>query len=113
MTGANFYHVVVCKELVLFYFYCLSYHLGNRYQLSMNNYKRQINCINPCNKHLHYILELKSLIKNIPVVEPRQKIILKADGLPHKYVTKDCGNLSFFKCHSCSRSNITFSTLAL
>ncbi len=57
-------------------------------------------------------MELKVQIKNIPVVQPKFKCTLEANSLPNDQVTRDVGNLCFFKCLRCQKSNMSFRCLS-
>ncbi len=57
--------------------------------------------------YLRYLAELQAALKDIPTVVPLQRLVSKPDSLPDFQVTNHIGNLSFFKCFLCSKSDMS------
>ncbi len=98
----------VCQENILCDYRLIRNHIS-KHKLTVMAYKE-------CFPHNHgcingYIKELKSNIEDIPAIQPKNKTVLKPDSLPENAVTKDIGNISFFKCTLCPKADMSFKNL--
>ncbi len=108
VTNAIFHRCFICNELVFCDLAVLSLHQHNRHQLKISKYKKLINVQNSDYTMQQYLSTLRSCIESIPVIAPKPKKVLKHDAIPDQCVTKNSGNLSFFKCCKCDKSNMSF-----
>ncbi len=110
VTNVTYHKCFVCQEVMLCDLDVMRNHQNNKHKISITHYKKIINPTNTSPQQ-EYLLELKSLIKNIPIVEPRSNRFLEPDALPDQCVTKSSGNLLFFKCNKCCKLNMPFNVL--
>ncbi len=107
VTSVKYHKCILCKEVMLCDLDVFSRHLIKKDKLSIKKYRKTVNGTEMNNLQLQYVLKLKSLIKNIPVVEPRLEKVLKPDALADCCATKNSGNLSFLKCNQCYRNSMS------
>ncbi len=109
--SATFHKCRVCDKLVLCDSRILTRHFKT-HQLTINAYKNMIGLPStPEEIATKYQLELTSAIRNIPAVQHQTNFFLEPNALPDDQVTKDIGNLSFFKCPNCSLTNMSYNHL--
>ncbi len=101
----------VCKELMICDSEIVCSHLHNKHKISISKYRKMTNLPKICIPRLQYLSKLKSLIENVPVVNLNPQRMLRHDALPDHLVTKDLGNLSFFKCSECCQSDMSYTNL--
>ncbi len=99
------YKCKICNDLMLCDNDILSCHL-QKHKLTMTAYKEKVEPFSSVQKQkVKYLHQVKSLVKNIPCVEPMPKAILDAHTLPDYQLTKHIGNITFFKCLICPNSD--------
>ncbi len=117
VTNAIFHQCGICNQLVLCDTRILHYHLRTKHHLTMPAYKTQMN-YKTKTKHFKYLdtqseycSELKSVITHIPGFQtaPNLKTYMEPNTLAENQVTKDTGNLSFFQCPVCHKTDMSLS----
>ncbi len=108
LTSVIFHKCHVCDELVPNDIDIFFMHISVRHKMTLPNYRKSVTLPNVEEQEADYLSKLKSAIKDIPIVQTQTNNILKANSLSENQVTKDVGNLSFFKCPVCSKTNMNF-----
>ncbi len=109
VTEVNFYKCQLCDKVMLCDLSFISHHV-RKHKLTMTQYKRKHQSPQDILK-TQFRHKLQWFIKDIPVFKGKSICILKPQSLQSCQTTKDTGNMSFFKCPVCSRSNMSFSCL--
>ncbi len=111
ITSLVYHKCHECDELVPNDTGILSLHVRSQHKMTLPNYRTSITMPNIEEQRDEYLSKLKTVIQDIPMVQPQINRILKAGTLSENQVTKDVGNLSFFKCPVCSKTNMNFAML--
>ncbi len=108
LKEGDYHKCFQCHELVLIDKKLIMNHLYH-HKITLSEYRRQI----PGHESLQtmHLKELKASIQDIPTVRPEQKPVLEPCQLPDTLLTRDVGNITFFKCLICPRTNMAFSNL--
>ncbi len=110
VTKVTLHKCIVCGERI----YCdniiVSQHL-RCHKITLKQYQTT-HSIKNVDFLEQYNLKLKLEIQKIPVVPPLSLRISPAGSLLDCQVTKDTGNLSFFQCHICHKSDMTYLVFA-
>ncbi len=109
VTKATVHICQVCKEVVLCDNQLLTAHFSI-HNIRTSQYKKE-KLGQKFDEPLfltQYLYDLKAQIQNIPALNPKSNCVLKAGSLSNDQVTKDVGNLSFFKCLICFKSDMSF-----
>ncbi len=105
-----FHKCDLCNEVLFCDVSILYLHQFQKHQSSLKHYKKVIMVSNNYNLPLEYREKIKSIIQVTPS-EKNLPHILKPGSLPPNQVTNDVGNLCFFNCSHCSKSNLSFGCL--
>ncbi len=111
VTNAIFHKCHVCGELILNDNEIFYGHIMNQHKLTMPQYRKRVALPNFEEQRNQYISKLKAEIKDIPVVQPKTNRVSQPNTLQEDQVTKNVGNLSFFKCPICPKYGLHFQTL--
>ncbi len=110
-TSVIFHKCHVCDELVPNDIDIFFRHIQVQHKMTLPNYRKRLSLPNIDEQGSQYISKLKTAIKDIPIVQPQTRRTLETNSLSVNQVTKDVGNLSFFKCPVCFKPNLNFATL--
>ncbi len=58
-----------------------------------------------------YLRKLRAFVDHIPVVKAMDHFVSDSHSLPSEQTTKHVGNISFFQCLKCSKTNLSFNAL--
>ncbi len=108
LTKAVFHQCYICQDTVPCDYRLISNHI-QKHNIKISVYKHFL----PQKENLRtrYLNELKTCIQDIPTVKPQDQMILKPHCLPDQMLTCDVGNIVFFKCPACSKSNMSYHNL--
>ncbi len=113
VTEVTFYECQLCDKVMLCDLRIIKDHIRN-HKVTVTEYKRKHqNNQYENSKYLEtqYMHKMQWFLKDIPVFKGKSICISKPRSLQSYQTTKDTGNISFFKCPVCSRSNISYSCL--
>ncbi len=110
ITEVVLHNCIICKMSLLCDVRIIITHLKNHGH-SLQSYKSLIKGSSHENIFLEYQLKLKSEIHDIPIVKPKNKLKLEPHSISNSETTKHVGNLSWFKCSYCSKTNMSFGSL--
>ncbi len=102
-----FYKCKVCECFLLCDTDILRNH-ARKHNLTLTAYKTLQNVCNDKELLTHYYKELRIAMKNIAMVSPKAQCTLKSSSLPKFQTTSNVGNLCFFKCLLCNKSEMSF-----
>ncbi len=109
LTHVAFHQCHVCDKVI----FCDTHFIGSHvktHNLSLATYCKKMDQETPSSDvHSKYLKKLQECIKDIPIVQAKEGCVLKANSLPEDKLTKNLGNLSFFKCPCCPKTNMPFS----
>ncbi len=108
VDSALYHKCVVCQRLVLCDNLLFSNHLVT-HNLSLAKYNSFSGPAMDLNTK--YILQIKSALKDIPAFHPESSYSPEFYSIRNDQTTGDVGNLSFFKCSICSRSDMSYKCL--
>ncbi len=109
VTSLTIYKCQICCKHILCDTAAIWRHIVEKHKLSQSHYKKMYK---PIEKRKQYLLELKSVIEHIPAVKHNSsKYFLQANALRVDETTGDIGNLSFFKCPKCPKTDMTYGYL--
>ncbi len=111
LTSAIFYVCRLCDKLVPNDKDIFSVHISSQHKITLQTYRKRVKLPNFEEQGCQYISKLKTAIKDIPIVQPQTRRTLETNALSENQVTKNIGNLSFFKCPVCSKPNMNFAML--
>ncbi len=110
LKSVTLHKCTLCKEMLLCDQCILTNHL-KKHGHSLLSYKNNEKFISKESMLSKYKSMLKSETKNIPSVKPKDKCTLKPNSLPDNQTTKSVGNLSWYKCNYCSKTNLSYGCL--
>ncbi len=110
-TEATFHRCKLCNELMLCDNHIVKNHL-RIHNLTLTQYKNDMYFSSHSKKSLEtlYKNKMKPYLKQIPAIGPKAQVALNEMDLPKFQVTKNTGNLSFFKCPSCTETDMSYSS---
>ncbi len=109
MKIVSLYKCKVCSELVLCDCAIIKKHL-ERHKLTLSAYRRIHHPKDAQNLQAQYIMELKAAIKHISAVKFTPESYGEPSTIPIDQTTGNIGNLCFFKCLDCFKSDMSYST---
>ncbi len=105
---ATLYKCQICDALILCDKDIIRFHLRTKHKVTLSEYNKKHSPIKGDDSLLaQYLLELKSVVKNIPCA----KSYLHGDLLQVFPTTGCTGNISFFKCPDCSKTDMSYKQL--
>ncbi len=107
-TNATLHKCHICGELVLCEQVLIKNHVRNKHNITIKEYKKLIKFPNQEEMFKKYMSNLKIFIKCIPKVSNIFVWNMKPNSLPNHQLTNNIGNLSFFKCSLCEKSNMSY-----
>ncbi len=109
---ATFHRCKLCDELLL----CDNYIVANHvriHSVTITQYKKKVCFLNQTDNEpeTQYKSAIKQYLKHVPAICSKPQIVLKQMALPKFQVTKDTGNICFFNCPSCTKTDMSYSGL--
>ncbi len=112
ITKVTIHKCQICDALVLCDFTVISNHF-RKHKMTVGQYKVRIKMLlkdGACLKEA-YQQDIKIMIKDIPVVCTMQSNVMESNSLSNDQVTRNVGNISFFKCSFCSETGFSLVSL--
>ncbi len=106
LISETFYKCQVCDEILLCDNVIVTSHLQKN-KLDNSSYNAMPNLRRPKDLMADYTLRLKSATRHIPTFDPHSESFLKHD-LAASQTTGDIGNISFFKCPDCAKTDMSY-----
>ncbi len=115
ITSVTLHKCHFCKE----YIFCdkgiINDHVKS-HKLSVETYLNMAKLPDSQKIQKQYQSLLRAAIKNIPVIKQKYstggtKRVLKAKSIPNDQVTENVGNLTFFECCNCGKTDMSYNAL--
>ncbi len=110
LKTAFFHRCRMCEQLILCDTEVAKNHLRKKHEITFNKYRVGFLKLNT-NFYQEYQTKLKTALLGIPSVNSKHSFVLNVDSLPEDKTTRDMGNLSFFRCAICCKSDMSFDGL--
>ncbi len=110
LTYPVFHKCIVCDKLLLCDDLIVGQHV-QKHEMTLKAYKSILKPKNINALHSQFRLELKAACKEIPEMKAGPKCVLPPNTFENYQTTNSVGDLSFFKCPFCSKSNISYNCL--
>ncbi len=110
ITKTTFHKCVLCEKIMLCDHLFIARHLKS-HKLNMKEYVQRNKLTVLGDTKDNYLIELKEKIKDIPSIQALPHWTMKSSSLTKDQVTKDVGNISFFKCLLCPKDMLSFGRL--